>query len=1185
MHIPHLFHRHSTSIQEHRLCAWDPEHLGTGSESLTNAQEVVGSFALLERNAAIKKAMALYDDPLVRGRFAELTSNSLDRPYVLTLLLDGMVRNKDGKPIEKGKFGFTDIPGYTADPVDPFGIYAKYKDTPAELGTFLKSFVSPEVLLQIDTKGENAEPTDLGKSYIAVIERGLVKKDADPYPSTVFVDVNLLWYQHIRKKLQGSMDQRGVSRPDLTKEFLGDDKAKPRPKLTKVQYLGLLRKGIQKNDLPTFASSETILLAGQAEADTLPKNTGNLFTTMTIGKYGPQESLRRLDIHVGDFALSKYLDKRSGIQRDEKTGAIIPGARTKELIGSATEWRGDPKAAFEFLFGNPDGAMSVSDEEGTSNRVFRDSLEYWFVPDPAGKLPRGAKPDKLMSKEDTNAVLYLVVQQFLAYEDPRKKTNDQREELKKEVTLTQNLEGFMGKAWKYMKDFEKHPLGSAFMWLSAFHAVRILLGTLKGKPKMWQLGLLGGAAIGLYQQDSKGRAWWNDLTDKVTGAITKDQALNPKDRTLPNYWLRELKKVEGEPGEYNNLTEDKEQLMLALSGTVPIQDMLGWYRKYQAFTLHRDGNTMPPIPFQYSKFRNRLGSDAGPKHVGDYLYKTLHKFFVHRGQAVQQEHIPFGIPGGFSEKEGLGFAYIKDKYIEHRYYIRLIEQLGIPKDLKLTEPEIQMLKNGVPMTAEEIAANPKLQAEMVRLEGIAQPERDRHISALLYLIRLFEMEGISDNSSTYSMDHVYFMESNTEVLSRMQSEGALPAGAWEEFLAWYRGGNKPVKGVATGSPASRSTGSTYGDSGTGSTTRGEGGSGTPERSPTGSTTETSTGDASKGLTADTTKGTTAGTTNDGTGSPESRTASAAEVGSTGSAEKGSVKAATRGPSGVPADRLSPTGPERPLASPAAPSVTGPGEGGVSAARSGAAGSTVETPVTAPGSTSTGTSSKTETSGPSDRGSSSGNKPLGSPAGGAAGGVSEGESSAPAKDGTSGPGSKEVSPAASPDVSGTVGGSASPNPKETVAPSSKSTGPSGSREVMPSTREPVSIGEKGTGGTDTPSTGSVEAGDSTAPGSKDVSPATKDGVSSRLRETGGTGNKSAASVESSEVAPGARGNSSSSGSTDTGNVDKGSTGKVDTKETSDASRDSSGRTKRRGARSSGSKATGSPGSSGVSGVEK
>ena len=781
-HQHRLFHHSS----ENRLC-WA---LGSAPEDLSRTTETLRSNEQLRNNKDIQEALTLYDTPLVRDRFEKLLkSQSRERPIALSLILDGIL-NREGRQVNPvhPDFNYSDVSKDNISPADPFDLIGRNDrvlgttvvQSNEKLGKLLKTFIKDEDTLENIT-GDWADDEKLGAAYRQiVIDATTAWKDPTKdirKENTFYVDVSLLWYQHISDQLDSRMKTLGVRPPSDSLEYPGDKNIRSTAAsrtLSRVQYLMLLRRSSDAGGASPYPSADAMIRAGDPIPDDPDdKRLTEVFTDTAVEKLGSSETLKRFGIEIGLYTRQKYADGRMGKSRDSR-GITFTPREDEGVLQSAAEWRRNPKLAYEFLLDN------MPSSHGSSNKIFLDSLEWHFVYSDEEQRTKG-KPVELMDEDDTRAALYLIVQSLLEYEGRFGETARQRKDLQEEVSFTQGMENFMGDSWEYMKDFSSHPLGSGVMWLAAIGAIRLIHGKFfKGPMKVWKVGVLGVVAYNIFQKHQTGRNWF----DAVGDWMGKEKLLDPKERTLPNYWLREMKDIEGEPGFYDDLTPDKEQLSLALIGESPTLKMLDWYEKWGIWRNNPTGKRAPIIPVDYYDYINQHGSGVTDEQVGNYLYLTLNKFFVHRGREVKRANLDFDTPGSMNEDEGLGYAYIKEKYATHRFYKRLLEDLDIPKNLKVSGIDIQFFReDGSEMTLEELEReHPVYFANHEQFLRMDADERERYAKALMYLMRLYDTEKFGVPTKNYPFDHVFFMEGNPEVMLRRDSEGAEGAG----FLEWAK---------------------------------------------------------------------------------------------------------------------------------------------------------------------------------------------------------------------------------------------------------------------------------------------------------------------------------------------------------------------------------------------------------------
>ena len=793
MHYYQPQKRQFHNSSEKRLC----RRLGNGAEDLGRMHETLKANEQLKNNKDIQEALSLYDNALVRGRHADiLTSQSKERPYVLTLILDGILNKRDAVPANNVNpdFDYQNVQKNQINPADPFDLIGRFdrnNGTVAEknkqLGVFLRSFIEDEEVLE-DISPDWNDDTKLGSAYRLIVQNARtawrdpnldIRKD-----DTLYVDVSMLWYKHISTQLDDRMRTNGVRPPSDTVEYPGDedvDGTVAKRTLSKEQYLILLRRSSENGGVLPYADLDVMKTAGDKE-DKDARLT-EVFTDVSIEKYGPSETLKRFGIVIGPYMHQKYADGRKGIFRDSRGEEYKPQNGEKTLE-SAAEWRRNPKVAYDFLLKN------MPSEHGASNKIFLDSLEWHFVfNDKDRSVTGGGKPEDLMKKDDTEAALTAISQTMLVYSGSFNETSRQRKALQEEVSVTQGIENMMGDSWEYMKDFSSHPIGSSLMWLAAIGAVRIIHGKfLKGEVKVWKIGALGVVAFNVFRKHQNGHNIMIDpFVDMYDGFMENEKSLDPRKRTLPNYWKHALEGVENDTGFYNDLPPDKEHLALTMMGEAPTDKLLKWYEEWGIHRNGPSGGRAPKIPLKWQKYSSNLGEAATSKQVGDYLYLTMHKFFVHRGRDVKRTNLTYDIPGAMSEDEGLGFAYIKEKYITHRFYKRLVEDLDIPKSFTSSDVKIEFFReDGTKITDEELRVNhPIYYAQHQKYLAMDEADQKRYIKAITYLLRLYETEKFGVPSRNYDFDHVFFMEGNPETIQRTDEEGAEGAGLFEKMGAYF----------------------------------------------------------------------------------------------------------------------------------------------------------------------------------------------------------------------------------------------------------------------------------------------------------------------------------------------------------------------------------------------------------------
>ena len=790
--------RRNTNLSERRLCF----RLSSTPGDLGKMHETMKANETIRNNPVLQEAITLYDTPLVRDRFEHLLQGQAkERPYTLALLLDGMMfhPNHSRAALGPDKIDYTSTDKEKINPADPFNLVARFNISSltvpqqnAQIGEHLRTFLDVDTMEKITSNWGDDEK--LGAAYrLIVTEAQIAWRDHTSDirdQNLLFVDVSLLWHDHIRQRLDERMHTLGVRPPSDSMEFPGDSTrigTVASQTLTRQEYLKLLRESSENGSVPNYAKPEALINAGKITGtDPVENRLMTVFTDIGVEKLGPTETLEHMGIDVGPYTRQRYADGRMAVSRDSLGVPYTPRDGI-DIIPSAAEGSLNPKLGYEFLLEN----MPAS--PGSPNQRFLASMEWHFVFTDAERASRG-KPLDCMEEDDTRATLQLIAQSLLEYQGRFSETMRQRKELQEEISLSQGMEDFMGNAWEYMKDFSSHPLGSALMWAAAYGAVRYIHGRfLKGEMSAWKIGVLGYVAYNVFQKHETGRNHMDWALEKYDEWMGNEKLLDAKERTLPNYWLREMKDIAGEPGLYDDLTPDKERLSLALIGEAPTEQMLAWYEAWGVWRNASSSVPAPPLPVEYGDYYNQLGDAITDEQVGNYLYLTLNKFFVHRGKEVKRVNISYDIPGEMSEDEGLGFAYVKEKYITHRFYRGMVERLDIPRNLKGFGATFEFFRDdGSKMTLAELQTeHPEFYIKHVKFLAMSEPERERYVKAMMYLMRLYDAEKFGVPTRNYPFDHVFYMEGNPEVILQRDKEDAEGAGFLKRLgsmLPWFGGG-------------------------------------------------------------------------------------------------------------------------------------------------------------------------------------------------------------------------------------------------------------------------------------------------------------------------------------------------------------------------------------------------------------
>ncbi|MBT7345419.1 hypothetical protein HN854_05345 [Candidatus Peregrinibacteria bacterium] len=791
-----LHFRHSEiSNKENRLCA----EVGSGSESIHNIAETIESVEYLKENPDLMEALEIYDNPIVIRRYEEiLSSASEERPYLITLLLDGIIDESATSAGSDGAIDYREVGRDQINPADPFNIIGRFEaldqtEKEQAIGELLNASIPENILKEIGDITDNAE---LGRAYIRMVEQAETSWEAGNSinSNSFLIDVSLSYYQHMQAQVADQMDTLGARRPNLTVDYSfniashivesHEDRveqgiseatdfsrlnAEPSSveanTLSREEYLLYMKRSLEgdasinTNDVPGLKEDLQPRMQGRGRRiRNVDARTTEIFTDLSLEKFGPTVTLDRFGIVLGPQLSERYI----AAQRSQ----------VDMQVSGASQWLLNPALAHEFLRAN------LPTSFGSSNVAFIDSLEWHFVYNDEQRA--NMLPDPLMSEEDVRAALTLVVQSLLNVEGVMTETVSQRTDLQNEVSFGQSVEGFMRDSVDYIKDFQSHPLGSAVAGLAAFQAARLVFQHLfKGKAKVWKLGLMGIVAYNVIQKHRTGRNWLDAGSDLIDGMIQDDQLENPENRTLPNYWLRELDDVTWTPDFYDDLSRSRELTCLAIAGEMPITGVLDWYQQWSTWRVNPSNVSMPDIPEQYRMYRDRFGNNTSREQVGNYLYLTLHKFFVHRGRDVRDAQIDFDIPAGMSEDEGLGVAYIREKYLENKIYGQLTSNPEVNVTITMSDIDIYFVNAEGLLIDEEVLAtdNPALYELYLQFLNTEESEKERFIANLRYYVRYTDTDFVETPVGDYPFDHILYLEMNPEAMLRRDAENADAASA------------------------------------------------------------------------------------------------------------------------------------------------------------------------------------------------------------------------------------------------------------------------------------------------------------------------------------------------------------------------------------------------------------------------
>jgi hypothetical protein len=589
-------------------------------------------------------------------------------------------------------------------------------------------------------------------------------------------------YQAARDTLNSMLDKAGMRIPgvDSGKTFIRGNN------LTRDEYLGLLRLvwngdevAVQKAIDEKLVGARKILEQNKEEN----KRTLMVYTDISFERVGPSETLQRYGIDVGPVVIRDYLRQR--YQGSKQPGGVQPGlpggAAAMNPGESAGSWKlmpDGPKKALRFLNNRLAGGKEGDDMTNHPNAKFLNALRWYTENDwkepvtDADKLAAGN-----MSGADVQSILGLVVEELVESEKQQDLTSNNLEDLRTRVDYVKGIENEVPKLWEYMKDFREHPVGSAILWVGAIMAVRgawkFMTADRSAFSKIFWGGLAGAIGYGLYKKNQTGEAWWDGAFKSAKEIITKEKALPPDKRILPNYWADRLDKQRilmspaGSPSTAPELTPKKTAECFALLSEQPADKVIKWYSEMNALSPQDRVRRGIQMPFNISGYRHLFG-EMPQKEIGNMFYMTLHRFFEDRGRVAKRELPPEmrdGIIKDGLDDAGAGLAYIEERYVKRQYFaligLSILRKIDVTFNKEKTVALLSSWSPDDPVLKKIKAENPDLYAVLDSLRSIVWSESKEQASA------------------QWEMHYIFQFEANTEELRR--SGGIAQAGLLERI--------------------------------------------------------------------------------------------------------------------------------------------------------------------------------------------------------------------------------------------------------------------------------------------------------------------------------------------------------------------------------------------------------------------
>ncbi len=493
-----------------------------------------------------------------------------------------------------------------------------------------------------------------------------------------------------------------------------------------------------------------------------------LYGNLSFQELGPQETLKSMGFRIGPDTQRAYIrlrrgqDPDFGVATEQEAGEDAIPAFTLQPGETAAAWERTPARALEFF-----DKFLVGENDATVR--FKSSLKYHFgMTDNEKKdfddLVKEGKATKPMDKENTLAALRVSIQVLMEADEVITQGKAQYQQLRERMNIGESIEDQVKNVWEYMKDIQSHPLGSSLAWVAAYVAIKKTWSFINSEHKNFTnllfFGGVGGLALGLYQKHRTGDAWWEGLSKNMQGFFGREKKLSPQEQTLPNYWHDELK-----------LGGAQEQICLSVLQDQPAGTLLDWYgRVEQQMIAPQNGKRekIEKAPFRIDpklldNFPKSGGGSVDREKVSIAFYQVLRKFFENRGSAARKEMPEFAQSTGIADDAGLGYMYIRERYLEKKYFTRVTEgviRYGAitveGKTIRNWDPEDPDLKR-----IEE--SNPTLYAELQKVHhGYFQETRERR-------------------TADWEMSYIFMQEANPEILRRQGTGGAEAAGYLDVF--------------------------------------------------------------------------------------------------------------------------------------------------------------------------------------------------------------------------------------------------------------------------------------------------------------------------------------------------------------------------------------------------------------------
>lgn len=630
--ISHEFHTVAKKqFAENRICFFAHEEVYQPLSEMSEAEAVPD---ILKSEPALHDALRM----VLAAAPAELRNDPIQRDYYTALALPGMIGNWDRITMPTAHSVRAHI--------TPSHVLPILKDTLIEdknLGEFVYKTDPAFAARMLGKVVDVTDYEELGNKYRA--QSKTLDDEWETHKPLDTTSLQLLPAAYIRNRnvVDALLEAKGIQ---VDHQAVGSGTP---DMLTGTEYLRLLSLAWQED-----TGEEVLEKIGKAAddgADALrnleyPPEAGHALKAHTDIKLDQDDSAMVL----GRFNIALDADLQSAyVQQRMQAPAAFPDANT---------WLTNPGQALEFL--ESKNFSSKSD----GNMEFIIAIRWHLLQSESEKKSRidAGETAPKMTKEDVVALLRRIVQAFEIREMVVSNAMNDRMAAIREKGWFETIEGGAKKIPEYIREFNKHPIGSIFMVMAAFLALKGAYKLLLGKnangesrAKLWHLlafgSIAGYAAVTHYQDGTKGSSFWG-MKDWL-GGFWSDAESENAEPDLATYWGKEL---QTDPARESVAPTPKQRTsIVSMLHDQPMYSVLEWYGKMEGWRVAGSSGRPPRMPFRLPGYERLIGARA-PEDVGSLTYETLREFFALQGKKMDEDA---------PDAAATGYQYILAKFAPH----------------------------------------------------------------------------------------------------------------------------------------------------------------------------------------------------------------------------------------------------------------------------------------------------------------------------------------------------------------------------------------------------------------------------------------------------------------------------------------------------------------------------------------